>query len=202
MAGLALVCLAENELPEAEKQLTAALALLEGPNVHPFWRRWVCFVAYQLYEAKGERETAVTYLCNAVQAVDEIAQKLPANERNSYWTQVPINQHIALAMDPHSERQQVRLVKASVPLGSVLTEADYKTISWTVSMPTDSLISSSMARRRYVLQRLLAEAEAQGAAPTDTDLAQALGVSRRTILRDMEALAAANVTLPTRRRAP
>jgi biotin operon repressor len=53
-----------------------------------------------------------------------------------------------------------------------------------------------------VLRRLLAEAEAQGAAPTDDDLARALGISRRTVLRDMEALREAGVTFPTRRRSP
>jgi hypothetical protein len=200
LAGLALVYLAEDDLPEAETQLAAAFLLLEEPKVHPFWRRWVHFIAYQLYEKKGERETAVTHLRRAAQAVDEIVHKLPANERENYWAQVPINRQISQAVQQHSDQQRVRLVKASVPLGSALTEADYKTVIWTVSSPTDSLIASPIARRRHILQRLLTEAEAQGAAPTDEDLAQALGVSRRTILRDMEALAAANVTLPTRGR--
>lgn len=46
----------------------------------------------------------------------------------------------------------------------------------------------------------MAEAEAQNASPTDNDLAQALDVSRRTILRDIKILAEAGVTMPTRRR--
>jgi predicted DNA-binding transcriptional regulator YafY len=51
-----------------------------------------------------------------------------------------------------------------------------------------------------VLQRLLYEAQAQGAAPTDDDLAAALDVSRRTVLRDMAALQAAGVAVQTRAR--
>ena len=201
LAALVLVHLAAAERSKAETLLSAAFKLLEGPTSHPFWRRWVHFAAYQLYKTKGEGETAVAHLCDAAQAADEIARKLPVTERQNYWARIPINRHISQALQQHSEQQTAQLVAASVPLGSVLTEADYKTIRWTVSSPTDSLISSSVERRRHILQRLLSEAEAQGAAPTDTDLAQALGVSRRTILRDMDALAAANITLPTRRRA-
>lgn len=200
LAGLVLIHLARAEGAEAAERLTAALDLLSGPNVHPFWLRWVHFVAYQLHEQKGEMETAVTHLRTAAQATDKIAQKLPPNERDNYWTQVPLNRQITHALQQQAEQQTVQLVKASVPLGSALTAADYKTVTWTISLPTDALIASSVARRRHILQRLLTEAEAQGAAPTDTDLADVLGVSRRTILRDMEALAADNVTLPTRRR--
>ncbi|MCB8977396.1 MAG: tetratricopeptide repeat protein [Ardenticatenaceae bacterium] len=201
LGGLALASLREADLPAAEMQLTTAFKLLEGPQVHPFWRRWVHFVAYRVYAAKGEMETAVSHLIGAVQAVNEIVRKLPADERENYWANVLIHQQITQAVQQHSEQQEVRLVKSSVPLGSALTEADYKTIRWTIAQPTDTLINAPVARRRHILQRLLSEAEAQGAAPTDADLAQALGVSRRTILRDMDALAAENLALPTRGRA-
>ncbi len=200
LAGLVLIHLARAEWSEAAERLTTALDLLSGPNVHPFWLRWVHFVAYHLHEQKGEMETAVTHLRAAAQATNEIAHKLPPNEHDNYWARVPLNRQIMHALQQQAEQQTVQLVKASVPLGSALTAADYKTVTWTISLPTDALIASSVARRRHILQRLLTEAEAQGAAPTDTDLANVLGVSRRTILRDMEALAADNVTLPTRRR--
>ena len=44
--------------------------------------------------------------------------------------------------------------------------------------------------------RLLEEAQAQGAAPNCDQLAQALGVSRRTIERDLAALRKQQVKLP------
>ncbi|MBP8002910.1 MAG: helix-turn-helix domain-containing protein [Chloroflexi bacterium] len=47
---------------------------------------------------------------------------------------------------------------------------------------------------------MLRDAAAQHAAPTDADLAQALGVSRRTIIRDMKTLAKQGQLPPTRRR--
>ncbi|MEZ4594451.1 MAG: tetratricopeptide repeat protein [Chloroflexota bacterium] len=201
LAGLALAHLAEANLAAAEQQLAAAFKLLEGPQVHPYWRRWVHFAAYRVYTAVGDGETAVSHLLNAAQATNDIAHKLPANERENYWSRVLLNQQITQAVQHHSKHQEVRLVKSSVPLGSALTDDDYKTIRWTIAQPTDALIEPPVARRRTILQRLLNEAEAQGAAPTDNDLAQALGVSRRTILRDMDALAAENVTRATRGRA-
>jgi predicted DNA-binding transcriptional regulator YafY len=45
-------------------------------------------------------------------------------------------------------------------------------------------VEDKAERRRLALRRLLREAEDQEAAPTDQDLAIALGVSRRTVIRD------------------
>jgi DeoR/GlpR family transcriptional regulator of sugar metabolism len=73
-------------------------------------------------------------------------------------------------------------------------------IDWTVNAPEDEGIAHKSERRRYRLQRLLAEAARQGAAPTDDDLAEALAVSRRTILRDIELLARSGLAFSTRRR--
>jgi hypothetical protein len=94
----------------------------------------------------------------------------------------------------------VRLVRANVPLGRQLKDDDYVIISWTLHSPEDDSYASSQERRHHVLARLLDEAQRQGAAPTDNDLADALNVSRRTILRDMETLATEGRVLPTRRR--
>ncbi len=74
------------------------------------------------------------------------------------------------------------------------------TVTWTIYTPEDDAISGTAVHRRHILKRLLAEAQAQHAAPTDDDLARVLGVSRRTILRDMAALRRDGVSLPTRRR--
>jgi hypothetical protein len=74
-------------------------------------------------------------------------------------------------------------------------------VTWTVADPGDALVPDPAARRRAVLVRLVAEAASQGAEPTDDDLASALGVSRRTILRDAEVLAGEGRPLATRARA-
>jgi len=97
-------------------------------------------------------------------------------------------------------RETVTLARQDAPLGRPLTTDEMVTLHWTIEAPEDATVAGKVARRRYVLRRLLAEAEAAGAAPTDDDLARALGVSRHTILRDMVALTQAGVSLPTRRR--
>jgi DeoR/GlpR family transcriptional regulator of sugar metabolism len=73
-------------------------------------------------------------------------------------------------------------------------------VSWTVSAPEDEAVVDKTLLRRQRLRRLLQQAENQGAAPTDDDLARALGVSRRTILRDLQAMAQQMKAPPTRKR--
>lgn len=104
------------------------------------------------------------------------------------------------AMTAGGRRKTVTLARQDAPLGRPLAAGEKVTLRWTLEAPEDATVTGKAPRRRYVLRRLLAEAEAAGAAPTDSDLADALGVSRHTILRDMDALAQAGTTLPTRRR--
>lgn len=96
------------------------------------------------------------------------------------------------------------LARVDVPLGRRLTYSDRILVRWTIdSGAEDARIFQSHGEqelRKHRIIRLIEEAARQGAAPTDQDLAQALGVSRRTIESDMAVLGAAGLTLPTRRR--
>lgn len=123
--------------------------------------------------------------------------------RRAFFGRVPLNHDIIAAYDAMTGgRRQVtlRLARADAPVGRPLTDADFLLVIWTVAAPGDGLIDSPSERRRHILQRLLDEAAAQGVAPTDDDLAAALGVSRRTILRDIQRLAGEGTPLLTRRR--
>ena len=73
-------------------------------------------------------------------------------------------------------------------LGRPLREDEFVAVSWTVASPEDEAIAGKVARRRQRIVRLLREAQAQGAVPAHGHLAEALGVSRRTIERDMAAM--------------
>ncbi len=94
----------------------------------------------------------------------------------------------------------VSLAHRDVPLGRTLRKDEYVTVRWSLNAPEDNSILDKSERRLYRLKRLLDEAENQGGAPTDDDLAQALGVSRRTILRDMQSVSKEIPKPPTRKR--
>lgn len=97
-----------------------------------------------------------------------------------------------------------RLARADAPLGKTLTDADRVEVRWTPDAgEADSALlrrEGKAALRRRRLKRLIAEAAAQGAAPTDDDLARALGVNVRTVERDMAALREKGEAASTRKR--
>ncbi|GAB4581708.1 MAG: AAA family ATPase [Anaerolineales bacterium] len=123
--------------------------------------------------------------------------------RRSFFTRVPLNRAIVAAYDqlqPVPRTKTVFLAHRAAPLGRALREDELVPVQWTILAPEDEAISDKTAQRQHRLKRLLTEAEARGAAPTDDDLAQALNVSRRTILRDMQILAEELPRPPTRKR--
>jgi DNA-binding SARP family transcriptional activator len=97
-------------------------------------------------------------------------------------------------------QQTVSLARVDAPLGIALRPDQRVAVLWTLHTPADAAITDKTTQRQQRLRRLLSEAAAQGAAPTDDDLAEALNVSRRTILRDMAALAQTGDLPATRRR--
>jgi hypothetical protein len=68
-----------------------------------------------------------------------------------------------------------------------------------VAAPEDETITGKVARRWYRIMRLPQEAQAQRAAPTHSHLGEALGVSRRTIERDMAVMLREHPELPPTR---
>jgi tetratricopeptide (TPR) repeat protein len=109
-----------------------------------------------------------------------------------------------LALAELGKKVVVRLTGSSVPLGKSLTNADRIDVVWTVDAgePDAEVLRSrgKISLRHYRIKRLLIEARAQGAAPTDADLARVLGVTERTIFSDMRAINMREQTSHTRRR--
>lgn len=99
---------------------------------------------------------------------------------------------------------QIRQVVASVkaPFGPPLAAAEKVTITLTVDTGAEDAEvkarQGAEAQRRGRLLRITEEALEQGGALTQEDLARALGVTRRTILRDVKALKAEGHLVPTR----
>lgn len=199
-ADLALLYVLMNQLPQAERILIPMLAGLEMGTVSAEIRQAIHYTAYRYYHAWGDGAAARPQLLLAREAMAEIAAPLSPVDRERFLRQLPLNQQIQDALAAWQRPQTVQLVRADVPLGRKLTPEDYVTVTWTVASLEDEEIADKTERRRFILARLLREAAAQTATPTDDDLAQALGVSRRTIIRDMKAIPLPDTVFPTRGR--
>ena len=92
----------------------------------------------------------------------------------------------------------VRLPRAEVPAGRPLKEDEWVAVRWRISARDDDDFRNKGERRRHRLLRLLSEADAQNAAPRVHDLARALGVSPKTIKRDLAALRSQGAVVHTR----
>lgn len=112
---------------------------------------------------------------------------------------IPEHQSIMeMAASRRSRVIVVRLARRDVPTGRALREDDLVDVAWTVAQPSDDDLESVTNLRHHRLQRLLAEAEAHGAAATVSDLAGAIGVSVRTVRRDLQALRRQGIAAVTR----
>ena len=155
---------------------------------------------YRLLVGLNQSERAQEIMNAAYAELQRQAKNISdPNQRRSFFERVPENRAIVQAYDRIEGGPRVTtvlLVRADVPLGRVVRHDELISVRWTVYAPDDDAILDKAERRLYRLNRLIDEAKKQGAAPTDDDLAQALGVSRRTILRDMQTL----TKPPTRKR--
>lgn len=140
-------------------------------------------------------------LAEAIQA--EIAAPPPAL-RAPTATADP-SQPKAEAPRPAVRRLAVRLARADAPLGRALHDDERVALHWTIDAGADDAetrrLHGKVGLRRARIVRLVTEAHAHGALPTDAELAQALGVSTRTIEADVAALRRGGVVVRTRRRA-
>jgi DNA-binding transcriptional ArsR family regulator len=88
-----------------------------------------------------------------------------------------------------------------VPRGRPLRPDELVEVIWNLGPPAQREVghpANKAATRQELLLRLCAEASAQDAEPTVGDLAEVLGVTPRTVDRDIAALRAAGETLVTR----
>jgi hypothetical protein len=183
----------------------AGLELLRSGAVtgeHPQAWLWHLAELLQRLDRPGHRADVV------VAAHDELVRQAHAIEdpvrRRQFFELVPLNRSIAAAHAELDHRTTTasttaRLARADAPLGRVLRADELVEVNLTVHTAADEAFDEP-ARRRHRLRRLLTEADTQGAAPTDDQLAELLLVSRRTILRDMAELEREGVVTATRRR--
>ncbi|RME06563.1 MAG: DUF1670 domain-containing protein [Anaerolineae bacterium] len=154
---------------------------------------------YHIARACGRWGEAREALQKAVRLVESILEGLDPEQREIAKANVWDFREILSAWESmQPRRQKVRLPRADAPRGRPLRDDEYVEITWTLWTPEDASITQKTERRRARLLRLVQEAAAQGAAPTQQHLAEALGVGVRTIARDMAALRAEGNAIPVR----
>jgi tetratricopeptide (TPR) repeat protein len=168
---------------------------------HP--QGWLWSLA-QLLTRLGRRPEADEVLeaarCELVRQATSIVDP---DQRRGFFERVPLNRAIMAEVEARSASTSVamvRLARVDAPLGRTLRTDEVVEVRWTLHAADDDSIADPASRRRHRLRRLLDESARSAAAPTDDDLAAALGVSRRTILRDMAVIGGA-ARATTRRRA-
>ncbi|MCA9926482.1 MAG: DUF1670 domain-containing protein, partial [Anaerolineales bacterium] len=203
LLGLAYMGVGNDE-QAAELARAGWVAFQELDTIHGEERElWLWALAQLCRRCGMEEETAVLVRAayNELQKHARVIADPDISRR--FFVQVPSNRAIVQAYDSQEKierTQQVWLAHKDAPLGRTLTPDEMVAVQWTLPAPEDEAILNKTERRRIQLKRLLTEAAAQNAVPTDDDLAAALTVSRRTILRDMQALAAAGAVWQTRGR--
>jgi DNA-binding SARP family transcriptional activator len=157
----------------------------------PIWNRHctVPYCHYQALTACGRTDEAYQALAMAAQEVEGLIASLPPHLQRTARECVPVHQEILLAWES-LQPQQVRLAlpHSAAEAGDSSPASQEILVSWTVWLPEDEAFQGKVERRRHQLKRLLEEARDQGASPAYKHLAQALGVSVRTIAEDMAAL--------------
>ena len=166
-------------------------------------QRWL-WSLYRLLQGLNQTDRAHKVLQGAYDELQRQGKSITNPDmRRGFFERNPQNRAILNAYSQLVDAPRVisvSLARKDVPLGRALRKDEFVLVRWTVNTPEDESIVDKIQRRQHRLKRLLAESAAQGAAPTDDDLAQALEVSRRTILRDMRELAADQTQPATRKR--
>jgi DNA-binding SARP family transcriptional activator/predicted ATPase len=203
-AFLGLALLAAGDRAGAEELADRAWAAFQqGVPVGELPQGWL-WALYRLFVSLDRTDPARQVLRAAFEELQRQALEIKNPDRRSgFLERVPLNHAIMAAYEQNATSTRVvsvSLARRDAPLGRALKGDERITVHWTVSALEDESVSDKTLLRRQRLKRLLQQAESQGAAPTDDDLAGVLGVSRRTILRDLQALSDEIKTPSTRKR--
>jgi DNA-binding SARP family transcriptional activator/tetratricopeptide (TPR) repeat protein len=180
---------------QARQSLDLAAGALDATDV----ARYDALRHLAAYETTGDPRV----LDRVEAAIDRQARRFTDPVlRSAFLERVPVHRQLAGHRAALAGRRgsSVRLARAGAPLGRRLRMDEVIEIQWDAGPAARTGRPLGPLERRDAIRRLLDQAVGAGAAPTDDDIAAALGVSRRTVLRDMRDLRAAGAALPTRRR--
>lgn len=184
-----------NAFPDAEQCFKESVQLLLQANYES--ELSTTYVCYGTYLLKAQRPAEAKAILLQGQALAQQCGLATLLEQ----LQPELQRTIEAAAYPAPGQVRVRLARQGTPRGRSLRAEEFAEVVWTLESPEDSemrLRHGKAAERQARIRRLCAEALAQGAEPTVSDLAAALGVTGRTIDRDIAALRAAGEIVVTR----
>jgi hypothetical protein len=182
-------------LPDIEASFAESLRLLQ--EAHCADELALSYMAYGEYLITSQRHGEAKNMLTQAQTLMWSCGMAGSLETVQLLLQ-PL-QTTTAALQPGQRR--ATLARHGTPRGRPLRPDELIEIIWTVDEDhqLDSRrATNKMSARQERLRRLCAEAAAQGAEPTVEDLADALGVTTRTVHRDIVAMRAAGEVLITR----
>ena len=192
----AMLASAAGDADEALERSRVATRTLQKATEQPYV---VWYGLHLAAHAAGADSEARESLNQARHRLDEVLARLQPDQKRSARSAVPEHREIIAARERmFSTERTIALPRVDVPRGRPLRTEDWIDIRWTVSEPADLDIEDEASRRQIRLARLMAEAEDQGGSPRVVDLADALGVSRATIRRDLATMRRSGRRVSTR----
>ncbi len=185
--GIKSLALAKLGRMDEAKEIVEQAQTTSSDHCYSHYSAWR---AAEVYECLGDEQGRHTQTKLAFKWLSDNLEGLDASRRAMAWEKVPT--HVAIReayqrLVPIVER--IFLPRA----GSESSDELDVEVDLTLSEPSDWEIDLENDRRQCRLVRIWSEASLQGASPRISDLAQYLGVSERTIKRDLVSLRASNV---------
>lgn len=197
LARKAKALIETNQLAAAVRCAERAAKLNISGSRQPHVTAWLCG---QVFEQAGSSALAAEQFAFSYERLAVSLEGLSGDVARRAWSSVPEHVAIEIAYESRYEKsKEVSLPRLSAASGRPLRPQDYVTINWVISEPADWAGSSTAERRRARLTRLAKSAIAQGAVARVSDLAMELGVSDRTIKRDLVILRTAGHEVTTRK---
>jgi tetratricopeptide (TPR) repeat protein len=211
LPGLATLCLSyialchlrKGAIKEAEQKSKQAFAIIESDK-NDKYKKTIYFHHWQIMLAIDQKDQANQALVKAYELLQAQKETLPDPDwQRAFLENIPVNREIAAAYANLQAQIQagqitVQLPDFNAPHRGLVPPDQMVSVTWTIQHPSDEAIRGKKARRHHCLLRLFKEAEAQGAISTVKSLANALGVSEKTIRRDLAALRQKDQLLLTR----
>lgn len=188
---------ARGYLDEAVDLANRAISLNRPSGYRPHLVAWWCS---EILSAAGEQVGAGEQVALAYQLVSRNLEEVPASIAASSWDGIAEHRSIAEARELHFVDQiEWRVPRVDAPTGRTLDTSEYVDVVWTTSHPDDWEWTAAARRRQHRILRLTTQAASRRGVARVSDLAEVLGVSERTIKRDLAQLRADGHTLKMRR---